>query len=407
MSVKERFNAYKNMNLNLNMQRGQPSNADFDLSNDLLSAVSKDNTLSSSGVELRNYGGGIYGLIEARELFAEVLGVSAEQVLVGNNASLELQSHVLSWALLRGLAASDTPWVRQNPKMIVATPGYDRHFLLLQKLGFELVTVDMTSDGPDINAVEALVATDASIKGILFVPTYSNPTGDSLSETNAKRLASMETAAKDFTIFADDAYRVHHLFEPFDEPVNLINACQEAGNPDRVYVFSSTSKITYSGSGLGYMATSNANLDYIAPLLSAQSIGPNKLEQQRHVTFLRNYAGGIAGLMREHAKIIAPKFQAVYDVFERELAGANLATWTTPQGGYFISLDTVKPVAKRVVELAKEAGVSLTPAGATYVNGIDPSDKNIRLAPTRPPGEDVKLAMEVVAICIKLASQED
>ena len=407
--VKEQFEAFKVMGLSLNMQRGQPSDADFDLSNGLLTAVTADDTKGEGGLELRNYGGGIYGLIEARTLFAEMMDVEPSQVLVSNNASLELQSHIYMWALLKGFQDSEEAWLingQQKPKLIVTIPGYDRHFSLLQKLGFELVPVAMTSAGPDIDAVEALVKDDASIKGIHFVPTYNNPTGDSISLENAKRLASMPTAAKDFRIFADDAYRVHHLFEPFDKPVNFMALCAEAANPDRAIVYGSTSKITFSGAGLGFMATSKANLDYIGPLLSMQMIGPNKIEQKRHVNFLRSYPNGITGLMQDHAKIIAPKFQAVYDVLDKELAGLELATWTKPKGGYFISLDTTKPVASRVIELAKEAGVGLTAAGAAFIDKQDPNNSNIRLAPTRPPLDEVRLAMEVVATCIKLASLE-
>jgi len=406
MSLQERFDAFKNMNLNLNMQRGKPSTENLNLSNAMLTAVTPENALSAEGIDLRNYGGGIYGLAEARAYFADLLGVSATEVLVGNNASLELQGHVLSWAMLRGLKDSDAPWGNQKPKIIVTTPGYDRHFGLLQTLGFELLEVSMTKDGPDMDAVEKLVLSDSSVKGILFVPTYSNPTGDSLSEANAKRLASMPTAAKDFTIFADDAYFVHHLFEPFHTPVNLLRACQEAHNADRVYVFASTSKVTFGGAGLGYMASSEANLAYMGGLFAAQSIGPNKIEQQRHVNFLKAYKGGIEGLMQDHAKVIAPKFEVVYEVLDRELGGSGLASWAKPHGGYFISLDTAKPVAKRVVELAGELGVSLTPAGATFINKLDPRNSNIRIAPTNPPVAEVRLATEVLALCIQIASEE-
>lgn len=404
-NAKTEYERFKAMGLNLNMQRGQPSDADFDLSNDLLTIVGPDDTVTPGGLEIRNYGGGIAGLSEARELFAEVLDVSPSEAIVGNNASLELQSHVLMWALLRGLKDSPKPWINEAPRMIVTVPGYDRHFTLLQTLGFELETVAITEDGPDMDSVERL-AQDTSVKGILFVPTYSNPTGDTISQENTKRLACLNAAAPDFTIFADDAYRVHHLTDTPHTPPNLLQACNDAGHPDRVYIFASTSKITFGGAGLGYMASSKANIAYISKLLGVQSIGPNKIEQYRHVKFLQQYSGGIKGLMKDHAKIIAPKFEAVYEVLERELGGTGLATWKRPDGGYFISLDTAKPVAEGVVALAKEAGVSLTPAGATYPNGEDPNNSNIRLAPTRPPVEEVRQAMEVVAACIKLASAE-
>jgi DNA-binding transcriptional MocR family regulator len=313
--------------------------------------------------------------------------------------------------MLRGLKDSKTPWfaARQfkgKPKIIVTVPGYDRHFLLLQELGFELVTVAIKADGPDIAAAETLAAKDNSLKGILFVPTYSNPTGDTISDENVKRLARMKTAAPDFTVFADDAYCIHHFTDTPRIPLNFLQACKEAGNPDRVYIFSSTSKVTFAGAGLGFMGSSEANINYFTNHLNARTIGPNKVEQLRHVKFLRAYPGGIAGLMKDHAKLIAPKFQVVNEVLSQELGGKGLATWTKPKGGYFISLDTTKAVADQVVKLANEVGVSLTPAGATYPNGKDPNNSNIRLAPTRPPVNEVRLATEVVATCIQLASVE-
>jgi DNA-binding transcriptional MocR family regulator len=404
--LQAKYSHYKTMSLNLNMQRGQPSNADFDLSNDMLTIVTRDDVMTASKVDIRNYPGGVTGLSEARELFAEVLGVNPSETIVGNNASLKMMSDVLSCAMLRGLKDSKAPWFYDKPKMIVTVPGYDRHFLLLQELGFELVTVAITSNGPDIDAVEKLAAEDPKVKGILFVPTYSNPTGDTISDENVKRLATMKTAAIDFTIFADDAYCIHHITDTPHVPLNLLQACKDAGHPDRVYSFSSTSKVTFAGGGLGFMGSSEANIKYFSNHLNARTIGPNKVEQLRHVKFLRTYPGGIAGLMKDHAKLIAPKFQVVNDVLTRELAGKDLATWTNPKGGYFICLDTVKPVADQVVKLANNIGVSLTPAGATYPNGKDPNNSNIRLAPTRPPVEEVKLAMEVVATCIQLASLE-
>jgi DNA-binding transcriptional MocR family regulator len=409
MSMKElhnKYDSYKAMNLNLNMQRGQPSDADLDLSSGLLTTIGAEDVVTLGKLDVRNYPGGIAGLPEARELFAEVLGVKPSETIVGNNASLHLMSDVLMWAMLRGLKESKAAWLKEKPKIMVTVPGYDRHFLLLQEIGFELVTVPITATGPDMDVVETLAASDASIKGILFTPTYSNPTGDTISDDNVKRLARMETAVPDFTIFADDAYCVHHLVDNPQVPLNLLTACKEAGNPERVYLFSSTSKITFASAGLGFMGSSEANIKYISTLLNAQTIGPNKLEQLRHVKFLRAYPGGIRGLMQDHAKLIAPKFAVVNEVLTKELGGTKLATWTNPKGGYFISLDTVKPIASRVVQLAGEVGVSLTPAGATYPHGQDPNNSNIRLAPTRPPLDEVKLAMEVVATCIKLASVE-
>ncbi len=406
IALQKSYDAYKQMRLSLNMQRGQPSDADFDLSNGMLTAVNEDTLTTPSGIDVRNYPGGIAGLPEARELFASVLDAGPEEVMVGNNSSLYLLSDILMWALLRGLRHSPEPWLQQKPKMIVTVPGYDRHFRLLHELGFEMVTVQMTPAGPDIEAIETLVKDDPAVKGLLFVPTYSNPTGETVSEAVVKRLAKMATAVPDFTIFADDAYCVHHLTDEADEPGNLLRACEEAGQPDQVYVFGSTSKITFAGAGIGFFATSVDNIAYISNLLGAQTIGPNKIEQYRHVRFLQTYPGGIPGLMRRHAQLLRPKFETVQRVLTQELGGTELATWTNPKGGYFVSLDTTRPVADRVIALAKEAGVALTPAGSTYPFLKDPNNSNIRLAPSRPPLADVEQAMAVVAACIKLASAE-
>ncbi len=399
------YAGFASAGLKLNMQRGQPSDADFDLSNDLLGAVGPGET-SLDGIDLRNYPGGVAGLPSARALFGRYLGVDAANVLVWNNSSLELQGLVLAFALLHGLRGSQRGWVHERPRMIVTVPGYDRHFLLLETLGFELVAVDMQPDGPDVEAIAALAASDERVKGVLFVPTYSNPGGETISAEKAARLAGMATAAPDFTILADDAYRAHHLGAPV-ETVNFVDVCAAAGHPDRALVFGSTSKITFAGAGLGFVGTSTDNLKLLATYLGAQSIGPNKLEQARHVRFLDAYPGGIEGLMRAHAALIAPKFAAVDEVLAAELGtDGAYATWTTPRGGYFSSLFTTEPVASRVVELADAAGVSLTPAGATYPGGVDPADRNIRLAPTRPPVDEVRTAMQVTAACIRLATAE-
>lgn len=405
--LRERYESLKGLGLKLNIERGQPGDDNFDLSNALLGIVTEKDIKTQSGFDIRNYPGGVLGLPEAREVFAGILGVKPEEVMVGNNASLLLLSKVLTWALLRGVNGSPAPWCKTDkPKMIVTVPGYDRHFTLLAELGFEMIQVAMTKDGPDMDAVEKIAAADAGVKGILFVPTYSNPTGDTVSGETVKRLAAMKTAAPDFTIFADDAYTVHHLVDNPVRPENLLRACEEAGNPDRVYLFSSTSKITFSGAGIGFMATSTANLAYISKLFGTMFIGPNKVEQLRHVKFFSKYPGGVAGIMREHAKLLKPKFDITDKVLAKELDGTGLATWSKPAGGYFISLDTARPVAKRAVELCKEAGVAITPAGATYPFGKDPKDSNIRISPTRPPVAELEKAIEVLAVCVKLASAE-
>jgi len=402
-----RYESFKGLGLKLNIERGQPGDDNFDLSNALLDIVTEKDIKTQSGFDIRNYPGGVLGLPEARELLSPIIGTKAEETMVGNNASLLILSKVLMWALLRGLLGSPAPWCKTDkPKMIVTVPGYDRHFTLLSELGFEMITVKMTKDGPDMAEVERAAAADPAVKGILFVPTYSNPTGDTVSDETVKRLTSMKTAAPDFTIFADDAYVVHHLVDNPRKSKNLLRTCEEAGNPNRVYLFSSTSKITFSGAGLGFMATSTANLAYISKLFGTMFIGPNKAEQLRHVKFLSAYPGGVAGLMKEHAKLLKPKFDITQKVLFRELGGTGLATWSNPEGGYFISLDTAKPVAKRAVAFCKEAGVAVTPAGATFPFGNDPKDANIRISATRPPVAELEKAIEVLAVCIKLASAE-
>lgn len=401
-----RYESLKGLGLKLNIERGQPGDDNFDLSSALLGNVTEKDIKTQSGFDVRNYPGGVLGLPEARELFSGILGVKPEEMIVGNNSSLQIISHVLMWALLRGVVGSPAPWCKGRPKLIVTVPGYDRHFTLLSELGFEMIPVSMTKEGPDMDAVEKVAAADANVKGIIFVPTYSNPSGETVSDKTVARLAAMKTAAPDFTIFADDAYVVHHLVDNPVKPKNILRACEEAGNPNRVYLFGSTSKITFSGAGVGFMATSPANLAYIAKLFGTMFIGPNKLEQLRHVRFLGNYPGGIEGLMKKHAKLLNPKFDVTHKVLSKEFDGTGLAAWSKPAGGYFISLDTTKPVAKRAVALCKGAGVAITPAGATFPFGKDPKDSNIRISPTRPPVAELEKAIEVLAVCIKLASVE-
>ncbi len=402
----QQYQEFKARHLSLNMERGQPADANFDLSLPILNAVNETNYTTDSGVDIRNYPGGILGLVEAREIFCEQLNVEADEIILGNNSSLSMMAQFLTWALLRGVKNSGHGWVNDNPKLIVTVPGYDRHFLLAQELGFDLVPVQMTENGPDMNAIEALVANDASIKGIYFVPTYSNPTGDTISQACAERLVSVNAAAPDFTIFADDAYSVHHLENDPAIAPNLLQIAKSSGNQDRVILFGSTSKVTFASAGIGLAGMATDNIKYWSKALSTQSIGPNKAEQWRHVLFLRNYPNGLTGLMQEHAKILKPKFDKVQEVLNRELGNLNIASWTNPRGGYFVSLDTTAPIASRVVELAKEAGLALTQTGATFPNGVDPANRNIRLAPTRPSVEEVETAMEIVACCIKLASAE-
>lgn len=405
-SIRQRYETFKARGLALNMERGQPSDENFDLSLPILSAVDETGYLTDSGVDIRNYPGGVLGLAEARELFCEQLNVAPDEIILGNNSSLELMSRFLTWALLKGVHGSSGGWVNDQPKLIVTVPGYDRHFTLAEALGFELLSVPMTPTGPDMDAVESLAANDSSVKGLYFVPTYSNPTGDSLSEATAERLVSFKTAASDFTVFADDAYSVHHLEDEPTPAPNLLELAKKAGNAERVILFGSTSKVTFASGGLGLAGMNETNIAFWSAALNTQTIGPNKAEQWRHVLFLRQYPDGLKGLMKDHARILKPKFDAVQDILNQELGNKDLASWTKPRGGYFVSLDTRRPVAARVVELAKEAGLALTPTGATFPGGHDPHDRTIRLAPTRPPLSEVEEAMHLVACCIELASAE-
>ncbi|HEQ72401.1 MAG TPA: aminotransferase class I/II-fold pyridoxal phosphate-dependent enzyme [Spirochaetia bacterium] len=405
--LQEAYDALKGSGLKLNIERGQPGDDNFDLSNGLLTIVDEHDVRTPSGFDIRNYPGGVKGLPEMRTIAAEILGIAPAETIVGNNASLKLLSGVLTWALLKGLPDSNAPWVKSpSPKMIVAVPGYDRHFTMLHALGFQMEVVNMTGRGPDIETVAKLAAADPEIKGIVFVPTYSNPTGETVADEVVDRLVSMKTAAPDFTVFADDAYAVHHLTNSPRRPKNLLTAARAAGNPHRVILFGSTSKITFAGAGLGFLGASESMIDYLAKLFGTQFIGPNKAEHYRHAKFLGNYPGGVAGLMQAHAALLKPKFDAADAILSRELGGQGLAEWTTPEGGYFISLTTARPIAARVVELAKNAGLSVTPAGATYPFGKDPGNSNIRIAPTRPPLPELEKAMEALTLCIKLASAE-
>ncbi len=406
-ALERQYESLKVRGLKLNIERGQPGDDDFNLSNPLLTIVGAADVTTPGGIDIRNYPGGVKGLEEMRGLAAEILGVAPAETIVGNNASLKLLSETLCLALLKGLRGSPRPWGKYDkPTIIVTVPGYDRHFTLLHELGFEMAVVKMTGRGPDLEAVERLAVASDEVKGMLFVPTYSNPTGETIADESVARLASLKAAAPDFTVFADDAYAVHHLTDMPERPENLLGAAQSAGNPDRVILFGSTSKITFAGAGLGFLAADRENVDYLARFFGTQFIGPNKVEQYRHYKFLSSYQGGVAGLMRDHARLLKPKFDAVDRVLSRELGGTDLAAWTRPRGGYFISLDTARPVASRVVELAKAAGVAITPAGATFPFGKDPANANIRIAPTRPPVEDVEKAMEVLSLCVKLASAE-
>ena len=403
-SAAEDYAAFKAKGFALDMTRGKPSAEQLDLSNDLLRLPGNGDWSQADGGDTRNYFGSIQGLPEARSLFAGIMGAPPDQILIGNNASLALMHDCIVFALLKGLPGGERPWGAGPAKFICPVPGYDRHFGICEAYDIGMETVPLTGDGPDMDAVEALAA-DPDFKGIWCVPKYSNPTGETYSAETVARLAAMKTGAPDFRIFWDNAYASHHLTDGRPMLDNILDACAAAGNPDRAFVFASTSKMTFAGGGLSLMATSPENMRWYCERLSKRTIGPDKLNQLRHVRFLKDQAG-IDRLMDGHRRLLAPKFAAVDAVLSERLGGTGAAAWTKPEGGYFISVDVMDGCAKRVVALAREAGLVLVPAGATFPYGRDPQDRNIRLAPSFPSLDDVRTAAEGVAICVRLAVTE-
>ena len=395
--------ALKDRGLRLDLTRGKPSPAQLDLSDGLLTLPR--GTKDSSGVDVRNYGG-LQGIGDLREIFADLLGTPAAQVVAGGNSSLMMMREVLAYLWLRGGVTSERPWGQEEKvTFICPVPGYDRHFTLLEWFGIEMVTVPMHDDGPDADAVAELAAADPSIKGMWVVPTYANPTGATVSEEVARRLATMQTAAPDFTILWDNAYALHHLTEAQTPSADILSLAAEAGHPHRAVLFASTSKITYAGAGVAFLAGSPETVDWYVTNLGKGAIGPDKLNQLRHAHFFGS-ADGVREHMVRHREIIGPKFAEVDRILTERLGGLDVASWTHPRGGYFVSLDVPDGTASRVVELAKEAGIALTPAGASFPHGNDPRDRNIRLAPTFPELADVSAAMDAVATCVLLAAAE-
>ena len=391
--------------LKLDLTRGKPSPAQLDLSAALLSLPGEQDYLGDGGTDTRNYGG-LQGLPEVRKLFSPMMGAPAEQIVVGNNSSLEFMHDTIVYALLKGTCESVSPWSAQGEiAFLCPVPGYDRHFRICQDYDIRMIPVMLRDDGPDMDEVERLVAQDPAIKGMWCVPKYSNPTGVVYSDTIIERLAAMRTAAPDFRLYWDNAYAVHHLTDEGIEIANMLEACARHGHANRALVFASTSKITFAGAGLALFAASPDNVKWLLERLTARTIGPDKINQLRHVRLLENPAA-IAQLMNQHKALIAPKFQKVLAVFDARLAHVPGVSWTRPKGGYFISLEGGNGCATRVVALAKAAGVVLTPAGATHPYGKDPKDSTIRIAPTFPDLEDVAQAAEAVAICVLLAVAE-
>lgn len=391
--------------LTLDLTRGKPAPEQLDLSEALLALPGDGDFRDASGTDTRNYGG-TAGLPELRAIFSELLRVPVPQLLAGNNASLEVMHDLIVFALLHGTVDSARPW-SQEPvvKFLAPSPGYDRHFAITESFGIEMIPVPLGEDGPDMDAVRALVAADPAIKGIWTVPTYANPTGAVYSEEVTRALVSMPTAAPDFRIFWDNAYAVHTLVEEGAPAHDILALAAEAGNPNRPFVLASTSKITFAGAGVSFFGSSPENIAWYTTHYSKKSIGPDKVNQLRHLRFFGD-ADGVRAHMDKHRAILAPKFDTVLEILDSRLSGAGVATWTTPEGGYFVSLDVVPGTARRVVQLAKEAGISLTAAGSAFPYGADPQDTNIRLAPSFPSLEDVATSMDGVATCVLLAAVE-
>ena len=397
------YDALLTRSLKLDLTRGKPAPAQLDLSEGLL-ALPRGH-VDASGTDVRNYGG-LQGIAEIREVFGELLGVPAAQLVAGGNSSLTMMHDTLVHLLLHGGVDSPRPWSQEeNVTFICPVPGYDRHFALLESYGIDMVTVPMNDDGPDAEAVAALAASDPSIKGMWLVPTYANPTGSVTTQEVAARLATMQTAAPDFKIFWDNAYALHHLTADEAKSADILSLASAAGHPHRAIMFASTSKITFAGAGVAFLASSPENVAWYLGHLGKASIGPDKVNQLRHAQFFDS-AQGVRDHMVRHREVIAPKFAEVERVLAERLGGLGVATWTRPTGGYFVSLDVLDGTASRVGELAKAAGIALTPAGSSFPKGDDPDDRNIRLAPTFPVLEEVREAMEAVATCVLLAAAE-
>ena len=402
-ALRTEFAAFKERKLHLDMSRGKPGKEQLAMVSDILTCLRADDCIDD-GVDARNYGC-LAGLPSARRLFAQILGVSPEEVFVGGNASLNLMYDLIARAYTHGLTHSERPWSREKTiKFLCPVPGYDRHFKISETFGMEMIPVPMDENGPDMTLVEELVR-DPAVRGMWCVPKYSNPSGILYSQDTILRIARLRPTAKDFTVMWDNAYCIHEFsgdFVPFPE---ILTLARENGNPDMFYEFASTSKITLPGAGVACFATSEENLRYLTPLLSAQIISYDKVNQLRHVRFLRDRENTLA-LMKRHAAVLRPKFETVIETLRHELAPRKIARFSEPKGGYFISVDAMPGTAKRALALCRELGVVITPAGATYPNGVDPQDSNIRLAPSVPSVEELRQAIDVFCVCLRLAATE-
>ena len=400
----ERYQNFQARGLSLNMARGKPGKAQLDLVSDMLTVLTDPADCMDGNVDVRNYGE-LTGIPSAKRLFADLLGTAPEEILVGGNASLNLMYDLIAKAYTHGLLHSQRPWSKEETvKFLCPSPGYDRHFKISASFGMEMITVPMTAEGPDMDLVEEAVK-DPAVKGMWCVPKYSNPEGIVYSDAVVDRIAALRPAAPDFALMWDNAYCVHEIYGEFVPFRDILTLCREQGNADMVYEFASTSKITFPGAGVAVMAASRDNQKYYESLLTFQTISYDKVNQLRHVRYLKDKAGVLA-LMQRHAAILAPKFTAVLDALRTEIAPLQIATWTEPKGGYFVSVNAMPGTAKRVVALMKEAGVILTGAGATYPYGKDPADSNIRIAPSLPPVEELQQAMEVFCLCLRIAALE-
>lgn len=402
--TRAQYEELKAKNLKLDLTRGKPSKAQSDLANDLLSLPGEGNYTDAAGADLRNYGN-LEGIRELRELWGNLLGIDADRVLAADASSLNIMFDLISFAWNFGTNDSERPWGQEEKvKWICPVPGYDRHFAITELFGIEMISIPMLPEGPDMAAVEDLLK-DPQVKGMWVVPMFSNPTGYTVSRENIEKLASLEAAAPDFRIVWDNAYAVHTLTEEFPVIEPVLDIATKAGNPNRFWVMSSTSKITFAGAGVAFFASAPENLKWYLKFAGVRGIGPNKINQLAHQQFFAS-AEGVRSVMRRHAALLAPKFDAVLRILNERLGEYNVAQWTTPAGGYFISLDVVDGTATRVWELAKDAGIVLTKAGSAYPHGMDPNDRNIRLAPSLPPLAEVEAAMDGVATCVLLAAIE-
>jgi len=397
---------FKAKGLKLDMSRGKPGADQLDIAMPMFDVFTNaESMISEDGTDCRNYGM-LTGIKEAKVLFGNLLGVNIDEIIIGGNSSLALMYDAVSRAITHGVYGSEKPWGKYDKiRFLCPAPGYDRHFAICEHFGIEMITIPMHSDGPDMDMIEKLVCEDETIKGIWCVPLYSNPDGIAYSDEVVKRFANLSPKAKDFRIFWDNAYCVHHLTDTPDRILNILEEAKKNGKEDMVFIFASTSKISFPGAGVAIMAASVNNIKQITKLLGIQCISYDKLNQLRHVRFFKD-VDGINAHMEKHKQILAPKFNLVLDMLEKELGRLGILEWNKPNGGYFISVNTLNGCAKRVVSLCKEAGVVLTGAGATFPYGKDPDDRNIRLAPTYPPLNELDTAMRLFCICVKLASAE-